>query len=73
MATILGRDNMEYLQEDDGTVWNMNKTIQYDPITLMPLQAQDWNEYDIELKDEQIDRQEMEPEIIRRKRGRPRK
>lgn len=33
MGYILGRENLEYLVEDDGSIWSMDKKLQYDPKT----------------------------------------
>lgn len=39
MAWLMGKENRTFLVEDDNTVWSVNKAIQYDPITLLPISA----------------------------------
>lgn len=39
MSWFIGKENRTFLVEDDGTVWSVNKVIQYDPITLLPISA----------------------------------
>ena len=37
MAWFMGKEGRTFLVEDDGTVWSVNKVIQYDPVTLLPI------------------------------------
>ena len=37
MGCILGRGERQYLLEDDGTLWNMTKTMRFDRETFEPL------------------------------------
>jgi hypothetical protein len=52
MAWIKGIDDRQFLVEDDGTHWNMNKTLQYDPETLEVMSEDAEFEEIVELKDE---------------------
>jgi hypothetical protein len=36
VSYITGNEKGEFLIEDDGTVWNVRKTVKYDPKTFLP-------------------------------------